>query len=49
MRRVTVYEKIYGFEVVTLKRGGSLKLGPTYIAASIRDKAYAQLMIQSIC
>lgn len=42
-------KKIYGFEVVTLKRGGSLKLGPTYIAASIRGKAYAQLMIQSIC
>lgn len=34
-------EKLIGYEVITRKRGGSIKLGPTYIKKEFRGKGYA--------
>lgn len=38
-----------GFEVITRKRGGSIKLGPTYISSKYRGKGFATEMIDRIC
>ncbi len=38
-----------GFEVVTRKRGGCIKIGPTYIDPHMRGKGYAEKMISSLC
>lgn len=38
-----------GFEVITRKRGGSIKLGPTYLSPEYRGKGFAKEMIERIC
>lgn len=38
-----------GFEVITRKRGGSIKLGPTYLLPEYRGKGFAKEMIERIC
>lgn len=38
-----------GFEVITRKRGGSIKLGPTYLLPEYRGKGFAKVMIEIIC
>lgn len=42
-------EKPIGFEVITRKRGGSIKLGPTYLSPEYRGKGFAKEMIERIC
>ncbi len=44
-----VDNKIVGFEVITRKRGGSIKLGPTYISPDFRGKGLAKKMIELLC
>jgi GNAT superfamily N-acetyltransferase len=41
-------ERFVGFEVITRKRGGSVKLGPTFIAPEHRGKGRAKEMIELI-
>ena len=38
-----------GFEVITRKRGESIKLGPTYLLPEYRGKGFAKEMIEQIC
>lgn len=38
-----------GFEVITRKRGGSIKLGPTYLKPEYRGKGLASKMIEKLC
>jgi hypothetical protein len=38
-----------GFEVITRKRGGSIKLGPTYLKPEARGGGYAVQMIEGLC
>lgn len=40
--------RIIGFEVITRKRGGSIKLGPTYMEKDIRNHGYASEMIDGL-
>ena len=42
-------DELMGFEVITRKRGGSIKLGPTYLLPEYRGKGFAKEMIQQIC
>ena len=43
-------ERIIGFEVITRKRGGSIKLGPTYIESNVRKRGYAtEIRFRSEC
>ncbi len=41
----TDQNEFIGFEVITRKRGGSIKLGPTFITADKRGQGYAPRMI----
>lgn len=41
-------EQIIGFEVITRKRGGSIKLGPTYMMSNVRKRGYATEMIEGL-
>ena len=38
-----------GCEVVTRKRGGCIKIGPTYIGPNMRGRGYAEQMINALC
>ncbi len=38
-----------GFEVITRKRGGSIKLGPTCLLPEYRGKGFAKEMIEMVC
>jgi len=40
--------RIIGFEVITRKRGGSIKLGPTFMEKDIRNHGYASEMIEGL-
>jgi hypothetical protein len=38
-----------GFEVITRKRGGSIKIGPTFLQPEARHKGYATKVIELLC
>jgi GNAT superfamily N-acetyltransferase len=40
---------LLGFEVVTRKRGGCIKIGPTFLQPEARHKGYATKMIELLC
>lgn len=42
-------DKPIGFEVITRKRGGSIKLGPTFLLLEYRGNGFAKEMILSLC
>src|SRR6185437_13871690 len=46
--RDTVTDELLGFEVITRKRGGSIKLGPTLVLASARGRGLAVRMIERL-
>ena len=41
-------DELVGFEVITRKRGGSIKLGPTFITPDKRGQGWAKIMIETI-
>ena len=40
---------LVGFEVITRKRGGSIKLGPTYIKPEHRGNRFSKEVIETLC